>query len=286
MKKAKDLKLKMVVCLTVLIMMVFPASAILAQDADLDGFSDAQELNGITLLDGNLFPGKNSINPNTNQPYARADRLDPDSRDFFVILLLGNNPLNPTYNPNISLIPTNPLEFVSNPQTAGGLGVATHVITPSSQYPYANRTVTSSSPSQKAVRVTESLDSTSSDTLGVTTGQGMSMDESTVYTVRITNFIKNLCGNAFGTTNCRASTGEIGQVLIDKYVKHTIAHEIGHSLSLTGRSVKSYGGYHYNATDNVEMSQSVYYTKDSQGVVIFYIGTGFKSTDQSGFKLQ
>jgi len=285
MKKAKDLKLKMVLCLTVLIILALsiPPMQALAQDADLDGFPDSLEISGFALYDGTFYP------PCTSNPPDRSTCVDPATRDLFVILLKGDNPMNPTYGLGPSLIPANPLEFLSNPRTAGGLGVATHIILPgkvSPQYPYPDRTVTPSS-SQKAVRVTESLDP-SSDKLGVTTGQGMGMDESTVYTAKIKSFIISVCGTTnfdSGSTLCKDSTGLTGQALLDKYIKHTIAHEIGHSLSLTGKSVKNYGGYHYNATDKVEMSQSVYYTKDSQTGVIFYIGTGFISTDQSGFKL-
>jgi hypothetical protein len=284
MKKAEELKLKMVVFLTVLIMMVFPASAILAADQDGDGFDDTLEAAGIMLLDNITFYPP--CTPNTTD---RSKCVDPATKDLFIILLKGDNcPMNPTCGLGPSLIPTNPFELVSNPKTSGGLGVATHVVTPSQSYPYNDRTVTTSS-TQKAVRVTEYLDPSSSDVLGVTTGQGMSMDESKVYTVRIKNFIGSVCGDPDffinNNPNCKDSTGLTGQALLDKYTKHVIAHEIGHSLWLTGKSVKNYGGYHYNTTDNVEMSQSVYYTKDS-GVVIFYIGTGFKSADQSGFKLQ
>jgi hypothetical protein len=286
MKKAEDLKLKMVICLTIVIILALsiPPMQALAQDADLDGFTDSLESTGIMLRDGTIIP---ACPPNVDIA-TRPTCVDPATRDLFVILLKGDNTMNPTYGLGPSLMPTNPLEFLSNPKTAGGLGVATHVITPTQQYPYYDRIVTSSSPTQKAVRVTESLDP-NSDKLGVTTGQGMFYDESTVYTMKIKNFIISVCGTNFANGNplCKDSTGLTGQALLDKYIKHTIAHEIGHSLSLTGRSVKNYGGYHYNTTDNVEMSQSVYYTKNSQtGATIFYIGTGFISTDQSGFTMK
>jgi hypothetical protein len=218
-------------------------------DTDKDGFTDYQECNGITLADGTSFPGKSS-------QAAITVRLDPDTRDLFVILV----PATP------SSFPANPLEFVSKPVSQGGLGLNVHVITPA-QAP--NRVVSPST--QKAVRVTESLDVSNPNLLGISSpGTPNGLDLATVYTQRI----KNSFTSILGTTP--------SQDLIDLYIKHTIAHEIGHMvgpLAPTGSS--SYGGYHYKSGTNVIMDQSVYYKGTT-----FYIGTTYTSTDQTKTKLK
>jgi len=229
-------------------------------DTDKDGFTDFQECNGITLADGTSFPGKSS-------QAAITVRLDPDTRDLFVILA----PATPS-----SFLPANPLEFVSKPVSQGGLGLNVHVITATQAA--TDRTVcpnctlpTGQTTKQKAVRVTESLDVSNPNLLGISKpGTPNGLDLATVYTQRI----KNSFTSILGTTP--------SQDLIDLYIKHTIAHEIGHMvgpLAPTGSS--SYGGYHYKSGTNVIMDQSVYYKGTT-----FYIGTTYTSTDQTKTKLK
>jgi hypothetical protein len=220
-------------------------------DADGDGFTDAQECNGITLVDGTFIPGKNS------QATTITARLDPDTRDLFVIL----SPASP------SNFPANPLEFLSKPVSQGGLGLNVHVITPA-QAP--NRIVCSTC-TQKAVRVSESLDVSNSNLLGISScGTPNGLDLATVYTQRIKNSIASI----IGTTP--------SQDLVDIYIKHTIAHEIGHMVGPLAQPYNSsYGGYHYKSGTNVIMDQSVYY----KGTTL-YIGTTYTSTDQTKTKLK
>ncbi len=217
-------------------------------DADLDGFTDAQECIGITLYNGSLFLGKDSgVN--------RADRLDPDTKDLFVILVYAS----PTK------IPANPLEYVSAPQSQGGLGIALHVIVP--EQADTNRLVTST---QKAVRVTESLDDSTTTPLGVTScGTPNGLDLATVYTQRIINHVTSVNPSA-------------SQTLKDTYIKHTIAHEVGHMVGpLAPTYNANYGGYHYKTGTNVILDQSVKYKGTT-----FYIGTTYTSADKSGIKLK
>lgn len=223
-------------------------------DRDGDGFSDYDECNGITFAGtvGGTFPGSNSTTT------LRTNRLDPGSRDLFVIMV----PATPSY------FPGNPLEFVSNAQAQGGLGVTVHVL--SSEQADNNRFVTSSS-RQKAVRVTESLDTSNPTILGYTSSCGTpnGLDLTTVYTARIKNFVKSVYPGA-------------PQSLIDTYIKHTIAHEVGHSVGPLAPVFNSnYGGYHYKTGTNVLMDQSVYYKGKT-----FYIGTAYTSTDQAATNLK
>jgi len=229
------------------------ANASSTTDTDKDGFTDYQECNGIALTGGGTFPGKNTPNRLTD----RSQYLDPDTRDLFVILV----PATP------SSLPANPLEFVSKPVNQGGLGLNVHVITPE-QAP--NRVVSLSS-TQKAVRVTESLDVSNPNLLGISKpGTPNGLDLATVYTQRIKNSFTSILGTS------------PSQDLIDLHIKHTIAHEIGHMvgpLAPTGSS--SYGGYHYKSGTNVIMDQSVYYKGTT-----FYIGTTYTSKDQTKTKLK
>jgi len=256
-------------------------------DSDLDGFTDYQECNGITLGDGSPFPGKNS-------GVARANRLDPDTKDVFVILVRA------TPTSNIPLKGTSPTDyagdaaywfaFVSNPVSAGGLGITLHPLLPTQVVSNTLRNVTSS---QEAARVTENLDTSSTNPLGFSnTGTPDGLDLSTIYTQRIINFIKSACGSAYGTANCADSSGvwdntATGNLaLTQKYILHTIEHEVGHVLGpLAPVYNANYGGYHYKSGTNVIMDQSVYYTSKG-GKVTFYNGTTYTSADQSGVKLK
>jgi hypothetical protein len=221
-------------------------------DADSDGFTDAQECQGIPLDKGSTpsnIPGKLSGAP-------RAERLDPDTKDLFVILVPASG----------SKIPANPLEYVSAPQANGGLGIVVHVVGPTQAD--SNRYVTSAS-TQKAVRVTESLDESTTTPLGVSScGTPNGLDLATVYTRRIEKHVISISG--------------ANQDLINKYIKHTIAHEVAHMLGpLAPKYNASYGGYHNKTGTNVVMDQSVYY----KGTTL-YIGTTYTSADKSGVKLK
>ena len=222
-------------------------------DADGDGFSDQQECDGIPLPNtppGNIFPGKISGLP-------RADRLDPDTKDLFVILV----PVS-----SGSLFPTNnPLEYVAAPQAQGGLGIAVHVI--NSNQATSSRNVT---PTQKAVRVAESILLDDNVILGMAScGTPNGLDLATIYTKRIEKHV---------TTVKQAPNA----TLTENYIKHTIAHEVGHMLGpLAPKYVSSYGGNHYKSGTNVLMDQSVYYKGTT-----FYIGTTFTSSDKTGMKLK
>jgi hypothetical protein len=233
-------------------------SATFTSDKDNDGISDDQELNGITLAGGKFIPGKNSINPVTNQPYDRADRLDPDTKDLFVILALATT----------SKVPANPLEFALKPQSEGGLGFITfHVIIEAQT---TGDRFLNFYTAQKAARITESLDVSNPTVLGSSTCGTPDQDKGTVYTQRIENHVLSVYPGA-------------PQSLIDTYIKHTIAHELGHMVGpLAPVYNANYGGYHYQSQANDQiMNQFVYYTDTT-----FYIGTSYTSADQAGVKLK
>jgi hypothetical protein len=213
-------------------------------DYDSDGYTDTQECAGITLLDNSLVA------------------LNPNLKDIFIILV----PANP------SSFPANPLGYISASTADGGLAITTHTL--SSAQAGANREITAT---QKAVRIGESLDTSTPNVLGLanyTNPNGSAI--ATIFTECIKNFVNSVYASAGAT---------VPAGLIDAYTRHTIAHETGHMLSLTTTYNDRFGGYHYKTGTNVIMDQSVYYTNKS-GVVNFYIGTKYAATDQSGFKLK
>jgi hypothetical protein len=140
------------------------------------------------------------------------------------------------------------------------------------------------------MKITESSDISKPDILGTSNyGTPNGLDLATVYTQRIYNFIQSVCGTGFlNNPDCSDSTGVWGQALVDKYVKHTIAHEAGHTMKLTKTFNSAYGGYHYAPSTSeplLIMAQSVTYVRDGSKVT-FYIGGGFTSDDQINAKLK
>jgi hypothetical protein len=247
-------------------------------DPDQDGFTNSEECNGIMLANStDFFPGKNSA-------YERPYRLDPDSKDLFVILV----PAPGGYFSTLS----NPLEFVT--QATGGLPITLHTITENQATP--NRFVSSSS-QQKAIRIIESLDTSNSIALGqapVGTPNSFndSFDQATIYTQNIIDNIELKCGARVNTSRCADTAGAYGQELVDKYIKHTIAHETGHMVVLRyldlskSSDFKTYMniGNHYPTGTSVLLDQSVKFT-DKSGKVTFYLGTVYTSPDQANFKI-
>lgn len=236
---------------------VVNCAAATAADADSDGFTDIEECSGLTLTDGTAVP-------NCSNGTGSAGCLNPDKKDLFVILV----PAAP------SLLPPNPLQYVP------ALGVIAHQITASQAT--VDRNVTST---QKAVRVTESLD-TSEVTLGASNyGTPNGLDKATIFTQRIKNFVTSTC-TAAGITSCKEYyTGlAVMNDIINHYMKNTISHEIGHVLQLTSVYNSRYGGYHYQTGSGVIMEQSCKYTSKG-GTVTFYIPSAYASTDPASAAL-
>ena len=230
-------------------------------DSDRDGFTDYQECNGIDL-DLGTAPARH-FPTCVGTTLSRDQCLDPNTKDLFVILA----PAAP------SLVPSDLLKSVSNPQSGGGLGIATHELRPDeADQTGSKRRVTSASP-QLAVRCTEDLNPTG-NILGIS-NYGMALDACVVFTQRITNFVKSVY----------ASVGQTPPAgLIDDYIRHTFAHEIGHTVSLTTTYDSRFGGYHYKSGTIVVMEQAVKYTVKG-GNVTFYVSTNFATQDPSAAKL-
>jgi len=215
-------------------------------DSDSDGFTDFQECNGITLVDGTSFPS-------CVYPTAIANRrtcVHPDSKDLFVIVAPAatGSLLRADYAPF-----TGPTYYGITFHPLDDLGVTVHQITPGQAG--SDRSVPSGY-TQKAVKVSESLD-TSGTILGYCQwGTPTGLDGCTVYTQRIVNFITSTCGtNAIVTAGGTPTTAND---LFLAYATHTFLHETGHTTGgMTGVYNSSYGGYHYKCGAGTRMEQCV-----------------------------
>jgi len=260
------------------------AQALINSDSDGDGLYDYDECYGIMLTDQTQTPPTTCIcgsvgccGTSNPVPSNRAIRFDPNTKDLFVILVtaleLGGNHTNIPQP-----IPDDYLSFLSNSLAQGGLAITPHVIKKTQATP--DRLLNSTPPqTQKAVRVTEILDTSIANLYGQSDGCGTpnGSDNSRVYTDTIEKFVTSV----YAAANQQPPAG-----LIDTYIRHTIAHEIAHSLGPLAPTYNArFAGYHYKSGTKVEMDQSVYYTSKGQNVN-FYIGTTFTSLDNAGIKLK
>lgn len=283
MERRKGLKLMMVMALITAASLVitvyltqtsahaadFCASATANADTDNDGFSDLDECNGITFggtAGGSITGYNNKGNLSRNQ------YLDPNSKDLFVILV----PASGT-----SHLPTDPFLFIYSSTAQSGLGVAAHQI--NINQAKSDRTVCSGCSSnfstQKAVRVTESFDKPVDSQGRKILGSSASMhgtpndrDTATIYTLNIEDH-----------ANIDIYGGTAPSDFVLNYKRHSIAHEIAHSLMLTTRYDRKIG-YHYASGTGVILDEQVYYS--TSGGLIVNLGTTFKSGDQSGAVLK
>jgi hypothetical protein len=256
------------------------------KDSDGDGFSDYDECNGIIFAgqaQGTFFGLKD------RGSLDRSQYLDPNTLDLFVVLV-------PKAGGYFSLLPStpSPLEFLSNPRGSGGLGIAVHLINANQVATSPDRKVCSNCQTgfntQKALRITESLDISNPKILGSSPsqhGNPNQTDTAVVYTERIKDSLELQCGctdilNVQQCNDCcdNATPQACGSALFYKYIKHSIVHEIGHQIMLTTTKDANWN-WHYPEDTGVELDYQVHATGKT-----FHLGTTFTSTDQSGFKLK
>jgi len=226
-------------------------------DTDGDGFTDAQECNGILSVS------------HCDVGVDRNSCLDPNSKDVFVIVVPA------TTGP--SLLGPDPLAILKGTGINGTkLGVSIHQIT-DAQAP--NRLVTLT---QHAVRITENLDTTDVVTGICNQGTPNGLDGCVVYTQRIVNFVNSKCPAG---VPCLTSSGTSGvAAVISTFIQNTIAHEASHSMGVTATYNSRYGGNHYQTGTNVVMDQSVYYTTKG-GKTTFFIPGVYALADPPAVKL-
>ena len=231
-----------------------------AQDADNDGFTDAQETTGIQLIPGVTLPGGISFLGRCGANALATDPcVDPNGPDVFVILVRAAG----------SRIPANPLAFMVNLSPALGI----HEISNST-----DRLISSVS-AQKAIRITE--DRNTNDTIwGRSLFQGtpntLGGGEATVFTERI----KLALDQKYQSVGQAAAP----QTVVDNCVRHTIAHESGHNEAISPTANSRFGGNHYATSDKVVMSQSATITVKGSTVTVICPNT-YASPDITSFKL-
>jgi hypothetical protein len=245
-------------------------------DYDNDGFTDYQECNGFTLADGTLFPGVASA-------LARSERLDPETKDLFVIIVpLANGSLMTDASGNLITDPT---------ATLANVGIAAHVIVAVSgsatEHWVANRQV-STNPSQYAVKITEDPDGTLKSGRNYLPfgdshyGTPNDLDGATVWTQRIKNYVEQVActTNAPCTDEVSGASGR--DAVINAYIENVMAHEVGHVMKLTDVSISKYNGNHYAPGSDTVMEQSILYkTSRKDGSVTFPIPQAYAAGDDA-----
>lgn len=239
------------------------ASPSATADFDQDGFTDLQECQGITLLDGSLFPGLASLEP--------VRRLDPNKKDLFVtyLPLSSGGHLRGVLDDPFKKQIFHGIEF----NGLAALGLTVHYLVGAQIR--ADRIVSLSSP-QKAVQIVESLN-TSGDILGICQwGTPLGEDGCTVYTQRAKNFINATCPG-----------DPRNQDVFLAYATYLVLHEAGHSLGgLSAEHNDRFGGYHYKPGAGIIMEQAAAYSTKG-GKCTWFISNGWNMTlDPPAVKLK
>jgi len=312
------LSLALLAAVTVAVQVMFPqeAGAVVCSsvvagmtDTDQDGIPDKCECDGITLANQQTISGSGTstgsgfMNPNYKdlivylQPPDTGSSLLPAKEDLF----------RPVINdPNLTAPP--------------GLGIMLHVY---DTFPFQNtdRVVMSNPQScansqtitQRGAWITEdniSPDAASGSALGSTTCIGSpncSNNSSTVYTLRVKNFVDTTC---MGYTNCIDSGDRYGlkpsvgrndmQGLYNLYNRQNINHELAHQMALVPAPAATKGnkGTSPTVTNNHYptptsgagsiMVYSVYYKQDNStpSTVTWYIPDTFITYDVTNKRLK
>jgi hypothetical protein len=309
MRKTKNAKVALLglLALTGFMLVGVPGQAI-GQDTDKDGIPDSVEKSGgITLRDGKVIPP-------CQLGMDRHRCLDWQTPDLFVILARATGCPNPApicAAPNVQgvcsplyggrgNIPSpstsssgppyvnsayDPWELVEAHPLSGGLGITIHEIT-STQVPSTR--VVYSGTGQKALKITESLDTCGTDLLGYSNwGTPNTTGIAVLYTQRIINKVNQECGTLNNTCS-DAVTGEAGRNnLYVNYIQSLLAHELGHVIALTKLWTPSYGGPHEASGSGFVMEQKpiVKVITGTSPTVKWYISNDWSNQSRSDFNL-
>lgn len=240
-----------------------------ANDIDCDGLTDQMETDGFSIYNGQKY-----YVSCTPSPSVREDCVDPQSRDLFVVL---------TRESTNSLIPTTsgfkPFEFISKPESQGGLGIAVHEVQSNwVQQPERWVAKVNGEPVyQRAALVIEDNELDDFNTscegepsaalLGWTSSPGRGIPNqvkltSWVQTADIVGYIDYFCEDVSGVcrekydTDITGATGECDLVnspltvahldsLDRRYIKHVLAHEVAHQIGLAYPTKPPALAYHH-----------------------------------------
>jgi len=334
MKKRKVINLRSILSLIALILVMLfiqiPAqgatcstviSGTTYPDTDCDGLLDAEETQPIPQCSSTseYQTTWSSCNANGSGCSQTHTACNSTAMDLFAILLPCGDTNNPSLCQVASKLPTTPLGIFST-AARNVLGITVHQITPSytccstntTVYPACCNTadtsnctaITSASctknvtPTQMAVRILESTDTTAPN-LGYTlTGTVATAGDATVWTQKIINAVEAIC-KCGPTSNCTTCVDVDGitigeQNVIQKFIRHTIAHEAGHAMTLRAVSTTDIGE-HYPSGTNTLLDSSVKVQQSTRSKVTtstwyigsnYYTGTAVTPNDVGAAKLR
>jgi hypothetical protein len=210
-------------------------------DTDLDGFDDAQELAGVTLVSGQTV------------------QTDPARKDAFIVVALASNSLVQQVFGATPFNPFTPVTYVGSGVNVSfnglaALGLNVHMLSDQDTTP--DRIVDGCGiTTQKAVRIAESIDTNGTILGNCQWGTPNDLDGCVVYSQRIKNFID---------TTCPGNTPDERTLMFKAYITQSFLHEMGHSLGgLASQYNSRTGGYHYKTGSGYVMDQSISYTAKS-----------------------
>jgi hypothetical protein len=269
------------------------ATPLRADDTDSDGLDCFAEVDGYcdSARGGLLSVDLKAFFPNVGgcvgSPSTPTDSVNQNEADLFVVL--GKTP-----SPGVSLLPELPpgktwLDYIKNvPSISNKLHVHQVARDPFVTGFTKNILVDAS---QKAVTIYE--ESTKTLSTGIVLGETpyqatpITAGNITVHTNRIEQTVKDRCASKScvykeppNTNWITVSPGAPLTGIFNVYKKQVIAHEVGHTMSLTAKSNSKAGGFHYttSATTQTIMDQSVYYT-DKSGIVTWYFPNQYATAD-------
>jgi hypothetical protein len=304
----------------VLVLLLMPVSAT-AADFDLDGFTDAEEMAGITPLGSTVtVPACNEASPPAMGTAERNVCVDWRTPDLFVILELATYSGGP-----YSLLNTGGMDPYSNDPAVNylgmisdsviGLGAAVHTLSPDQAL--SSRLITYN---QKAARVRESLitqfypsggqcmpecegKKCPSIELGYTSPSRSQVNEAFTETViktqNIADFIDWKCTDKTGCYDGLAGMDGNGDPVIAAdspgacrdnmdaldihYVRNLFVHEIGHQVLLASEYSRKYG-WHF-APETLKVMEQWTKVNTSGDQAIFEISTIFDPVSQASWIL-
>ena len=240
-------------------------------DCDQDGFTNLEECGGISTAAG-FFPSCRATGA------IRPACMDPVLPDLFVLL----KKASPSVYDALGIAPGQELQFISQPVSAGGLGVQVHVLDAARitlpQTPQPNAITAR----QAAVLVQEQL--TPPVTACPVTGEigRVNMPTSSnnsavalIYSQRIVDQVDCVYNSVDPTIPAANRVPDKRKLLL-----HTTAHETTHYTRLAPDSVERFGGQHYKTSTGCVLDQSTAYTTKG-GVISIATATKYCGPDQS-----
>ena len=234
-------------------------------DTDGDGYLDWEECKGLELISDSYGTMGTSFAidyPSCfNNPSLVPKCLDPDSLDVLIIFLRTlpfetNVPTDPgleeyfdpfAYVPFIGVTPHEIAELIP------GGDIADRVIVDRSSAPFLDPLGPEKDLYQKALRIHENTASAWGNDMGIA-DQGpawFNTVEGVVYTNHIINFIRNEYFSS-GVTE----PSNLRETVIEPYMMHTFAHEVGHMFVLRTPEQRNIG-FHFKTREEKMMSQSI-----------------------------